>query len=218
MRSKLLIVLLILSFITLQAGCQQKPGASPSPTASPAGSPAASPAASPPASPTGSPGASTSGSPAASPDTSPDIVTTASIVNSESAFLNAIGKNGTWIICLLNDLTTDKELVLEGEFTNGKKDESGKDIIQRKIALYTQDANRNITNRFTLTAPKLTIRSPQASIQHGTFKGDLYVETTDFKLVDTTVDGNIYFASDAAKSGFDMDAESKVTGKQEVLS
>jgi len=157
-------------------------------------------------------------SPAASPDASPDIVTTASIVNSENAFLNAIGKNGTWIICLLNDLTIEQDLVLEGEFTNGKKDESGKEIIQRKIALYTQDADRKITNRFTLTAPRLIIRSPQASIQHGTFRGDIYVETTDFKLVDTTVEGNIYFASEAAKSGFDMDSESKVTGKQEVLS
>jgi hypothetical protein len=167
-----------------------------------------------------SPAASVSPSPAASASASPaasaDVVTTASIVNTESAFINAISTKGTWIIATLKDLTINQDLVLDGEFKNGKKDTSGKDIIQRKIALYSQDANRNITARYTLTAPKLTIKSPVASIQHGTFKGDLYVETTDFQLVDTTVNGNIYFISDAAKAGFKMDATSKVTGKQEV--
>lgn len=154
--------------------------------------------------------------PDASTTKTPDAVTTASIVNSEDAFVKAISKDGTWIIATLNDLTIDKDLLLEGEFVNGKKDDAGKDIIQRKIALYTQDADRNVTNRFSLTAPKLTITSPNASIQHGTFKGDLYVNVKDFKLVDTTVEGDVYFNSDEAKSSFTMDAESKITGKQEV--
>ena len=139
-----------------------------------------------------------------------DAVTSASIVNKEIDFEKAISKNGTWIICLLNDLTFDKDLIVEGDFDNGK------DEMQRKIALYTQDEDRNITNRFTLTAPKLTIKSPNASLQHGTFKGDLYVETTDFQLIDANVDGNIYFISDDAKTGFKMDAESSVTGTQGV--
>ena len=151
-----------------------------------------------------------------SPEATADVKTTASIVNSADAFEKAISKNGTWIICLLNDLSLNKDLVLDGEFKNGKKDASGKDIIQRKIALYTQDEKRNITNRFTLTAPKLTIKSPMASIQHGTFKGDLYVTTNDFELVDATIDGNVYFTSNDAKSAFKMDTTSKVTGKQEV--
>jgi hypothetical protein len=150
------------------------------------------------------------------PETTPDVVTTASIVDDEAAFEKAISNTGTWIICTLKDLTFDKELVLDGEFKNGKKDDAGKDVIQRKIALYTQDDKRNVTARFTLTAPKLTISSPMASIQHGTFKGDLYVTTKDFQLVDTTVDGNVYFTTDDAKSGFKMDDKSKVTGKQEV--
>jgi hypothetical protein len=154
--------------------------------------------------------------PAASPSPSPDTVTTPSMVDSEEKLHKAAGSDGTWIFCLLGDLTVSKEIVLEGEFTNGKKDDAGNDIIQRKIALYSQDENKNIT-RYTLTAPKLTIRSPQASVQHGTFKGDIYVETEDFKLVDTTVEGNIYFASEAAKAGFEMDNDSKITGKMEVL-
>jgi hypothetical protein len=159
--------------------------------------------------PSPSPGATTG---TASPDTN----TTASIVNDAAAFEKAISNNGTWIICLLNDLSVDKDLVLDGEFKNGKKDSEGKDVIQRKIALYTQDENRKITARFTLTAPKLTINSPMASIQHGTFKGDLYVNVEDFQLVDTTVEGNVYFSSDEVKNTFKMDETSKVTGTQEV--
>ncbi|MBM7869803.1 hypothetical protein JOC70_001273 [Clostridium pascui] len=146
----------------------------------------------------------------------PDGVTTASIVDNAAAFQKAIGTNGTWIIAIVKDVSTDKDLVLEGEYKNGKKDKDGKDIIQRKIALYTQDEKRNVTARFTLTAPKLTINSPNASIQHGTFKGDLYVSTKDFQLVDAKVDGNIYFTNDEAKAGFKMDDKSSVTGKQEV--
>lgn len=147
-----------------------------------------------------------------------DTETTASIVDEEAAFKSAISSQGTWIICTLKDLSFDEDLVLEGNFTNGKKDDAGNDIVQRKIALYTQDEDRNVTNRFTLKAPKLTINSPMASIQHGTFVGDLYVSQDNFKLVDTKVEGNIYFATDSAKSTFQIDAESSVTGNQEVKS
>ena len=146
----------------------------------------------------------------------PDAVTTASIVDEEGAFLNAISKSGTWIICLTKDITTDKELLMEGEYKNGKKDDAGNDVIQRKLALYAQDENRNITARFTLTAPKLTVTSPKASIQKGTFKGDLYVSVSDFELVDATIDGNVYFTSEEAKNTFKMDETSKITGEQEM--
>ncbi len=146
----------------------------------------------------------------------PDAVTTASIVDNEEAFLKAISKDGTWIICLTKDLTFDKELLLEGEFKNGKKDD-GKDEIERKIALYAQDEKRNITARYTLTAPKLTISSPEASIVRGTFKGDIYVTATDFELDDATVEGNIYFTTKEAMDSFEMDGNSKVTGKKEMV-
>lgn len=152
---------------------------------------------------------------ATSPAASTDAVTSASIVDNAAAFEKAIGTNGTWIIAITKDVMVDKDITLEGEYKNGKKDTAGKDVIQRKIALYAQDANRNITARYTLTAPKLTITSPEASIQHGTFKGDLYVSVKNFKLVDATVDGNVYFTTDEAKNTFSADATSKVTGKQE---
>lgn len=152
----------------------------------------------------------------ATPETAPDVMTTASIVDSNAAFEDAISNNGTWIIATLKDLTFDNELILDGEFKNGKKDDNGKDIIQRKIALYTQDENRNVTGRFNLTAPKLTINSPNARIQSGTFIGDVYVSAENFQLVDATIEGNLYFMTEDAKSSFTMDETSKVTGTQEM--
>ncbi len=145
-----------------------------------------------------------------------DVETTASIVDNEADFKYGLSDQGTWIICSLKDLTFDEDLVLEGNFINGKKDDQGNDIVQRKIALYTQDADRNVTERFTLKAPKLTIDSPMASIQRGTFVGDLYVKQDNFQLVDMKVEGNIYFATESAKSTFSMDETSTVSGTQEV--
>ncbi|KPU42372.1 hypothetical protein OXPF_41570 [Oxobacter pfennigii] len=151
-----------------------------------------------------------------SPTETPDTTTTASIVDTNEAFEKAISSSGTWIICTLKDLTFEKELVLDGEFKNGKKDAAGKDVIQRKIALYTQDDAHNVTARFNLTAPKLTINSPEARIQSGTFKGDLYVSAKNFQLVDAKVDGNVYFTTEEAQSTFKMDDKSSVTGKREL--
>lgn len=146
-----------------------------------------------------------------------DVVTTASLVNEEAAFLNAISKDGTWIICTLGDLTTDKDLVLEGEFYD--KADTTKDLY-RKLALYAQDADKNVTARYILTAPKLTIKSPNAKIQGGTFKGDVYVEANGFTLQDATVDGNIYYSSqefkDSSVIGTEEGKVGTVTGTVEV--
>ena len=197
------IISLFLLFSILIAGCGRVTP-SPQPTKTPTPTTGAT------ASPIGSP----TGSPVATSDQ--DVKTTPSMVNTNEAFEKAISSEGTWIICLLSDLTFDKDLVLEGEFTNGKKDSAGNDVIQRKIALYEQDENRKVTARYTLTAPKLTINSPEARIQSGTFKGDLYVSSKNFQLVDTTVEGNVYFTNEEAQSTFKMDETSKVTGKQEL--
>lgn len=138
-----------------------------------------------------------------------DVVTTASIVNNEEGFLNAISKDGTWIAATLNDMKIDKDLVLEGEFKN-------KDLPARKIALYTQDADHKKTAVFTLTAPKLTIKSENAKIQGGTFVGDVYVEANGFTIDDAKVDGNVYFTSEEYKSSFVSSNAATVTGVTEV--
>jgi hypothetical protein len=198
-------ILCIALLAGLLAGCTTT---APNPSTSP--SPSAKPSASPSASPSPSAGASPSASPGASP--SADAVTSASIVNTEEAFIKAISKEGTWIIAILNDLKFDKDLVVDGDFKNTKEPP----VSQRKLAFYTQDKDRNVTARFTVTAPKMTINSIDCSIQHGTFKGDLYVSAKNFQLIDATVEGNVYFTNADAKSTFKMDDKSKVTGVQEL--
>jgi hypothetical protein len=148
----------------------------------------------------------TASSPAASPV---DAQTSASVVNNADAFEKAISKDGTWIAATLNDLKIDKDLVLEGEFTN-------KDKPARKIALYTQDADHKVTASFKLTAPKLTIKSENARIQGGTFVGDVYVEANGFTIVNATVEGNLYFANDEYKASFVPAEDGKVTGETAV--
>ncbi|TDT52005.1 hypothetical protein [Fonticella tunisiensis] len=158
----------------------------------------------------------TAKAPAKEPAKTADAVTSASIVDNNAAFEKAISKEGTWIIATTKDLTFDKELVLDGNFKNGKKDANGNDIIQRKIALYAQDDKRNVTARYTLKAPKLTVKSENARIQGGTFVGDVYVEAKNFSIVDAKVQGNVYFANEEAKSTFKLENGGTVTGVTEL--
>ncbi|QSX08241.1 hypothetical protein J0B03_10650 [Alkalibacter rhizosphaerae] len=142
-----------------------------------------------------------------------DVVTTASLLIDDTAFIDAIGTEGTWIIAALNNITTKQELVLEGDFYD--KDDTSLELY-RKIALYAQDADRNVTARYTLTAPSLTIKSPNSKIQGGTFVGDVYVETTNFKLTDAKIEGNLYFANQEMMDSFVNEKESTITGETAV--
>lgn len=141
-----------------------------------------------------------------------DAMTTPSIVNQPDAFVNAVSEQGTWIIATLNDLTIDQEVTVAGTFHD--KGAADGDIY-RKIALYAQDENHNITASYTLTVPQLTVKSENLRIQGGTVKGDVLVDAPGFNLDKTaTIDGNLYFTSDDVKSSAAIDG--KVTGKNEV--
>ncbi|MDW7667916.1 MAG: hypothetical protein SCJ93_03765 [Bacillota bacterium] len=143
----------------------------------------------------------------------PDTVTTASIVEEEEAFKNAISSNGEWIIATLNDLTFEEEIVVEGIFYNGGDSEND---TYRKIAAYAQDENRNVTDRYTITAPQMIIKSPDTRFQAGVFVGDIIVEADGFTLYNATVEGNIYFASEEYQESAEITEDSEVTGEIEV--
>jgi hypothetical protein len=204
MRVKSLFLVIALC-LTLLAGCT-----TPGPAASPSASPKAS--ASPSAAASASPKASASPGASGASQTPSDTTTTASIVNTAAAFENAISKNGTWIIAIINDLTIDKALTVDGDFKNTKNPPAS----QRKLAFYAQDQNRNVTAKYTVTAPKMTINSIDCAIWHGTFRGDLYVSAKNFQLIDATIDGNLYFTNADAQTSFKMDDTSKVTGVKEL--
>ena len=89
-----------------------------------------------------------------------------------------------------------------------------KQDLYRKLALYTQDEDRNVLDTFTLTVPKMTVESPNFKIQNGTVKGDVVVEANGFSLApDTTIDGNLYFASEEFQKSAVI--EGTVTGNKE---
>ena len=139
-----------------------------------------------------------------------DVVTTASIVNDEAAFANALSADGAWIAAALKDMTFTEDLVVEGEFTN-------KDLPARKIAMYTQDADHNIIDSFTLTVPNLIVKSENTKLQGGTFVTDVYVEANGFQVSKATVEGNVYYATQEYMDSAVIDAETGVvTGTQEV--
>ncbi len=134
-----------------------------------------------------------------------DEVSGPSVVTDEESLQNAMSEDGTWIIIFLEDFSTEEELVLEGEFTNN-------DELDRKIALYAQDDDRNKTDVFTLTAPSLTITSENTRIQGGKFIGDVYVEANGFSLIDAEVEGNVYYASEDIQNTATIDETSAVSG------
>lgn len=136
---------------------------------------------------------------------STDAITTASIVNSQEDFLRAVSPDGTWIVAILEDMEVDQQIVIDGTFKRN-------DEVYRKLAFYSQDENRKITARYTLSAPSMVVKSPNTRIQSGVFKGDVYVEATGFHLVDAVVDGNITFASQEYLDSYSADETSEVTG------
>ncbi|HEY5589309.1 MAG TPA: hypothetical protein VIK86_10215 [Candidatus Paceibacterota bacterium] len=146
-----------------------------------------------------------------------DAVTTASIVNDQATIEKAISKEGTWIILATKDMTVDKEMVLEGEFTKADKADATKKVpAGRKLILLTRDDKKVTTATFTLKAPKLTVKSENATIEGGTFVGDIYVEAKGFAIENIKIQGNVYFASAELKAAFKPGEGGSITGATEV--
>lgn len=147
---------------------------------------------------------------AAEDDNGTDATTAATQVEVTDAesLSSAVSDEGAWIIIFQDDLETDEELTLTGGFEHN-------DEPARKLALYTQDDDRNILEQFTLTAPSITIQNENARIQGGTFAGDVYVEADGFSIPDGTIDGNLIFASEEYQDSADLTG-GEVTGEVSV--
>ncbi|WP_146880632.1 hypothetical protein, partial [Alkalibacterium putridalgicola] len=133
---------------------------------------------------------------------------TQSVVTASEDLEEAMSANGGWIVIFEGDVEADQELVLEeGPMNDGE--------LARKLALYTQDEDRNVTASYTLTAPKLTIESENSRIQNGTFAGDVYVDANGFQLPGGTIDGDLIFMSEEFQDSATLD-EGEVTGEVRV--
>ncbi|MER2173841.1 MAG: polymer-forming cytoskeletal protein [Carnobacterium sp.] len=143
---------------------------------------------------------------------STEVVTTASISNDPADVLAGLSEDGTWIYAITEDVTVPDDIVVAGTF-HDKGEESGD--IYRKLALYSQDEDHKVTDEFTLTAPTMTVETPNFKIQNGTFVGDVVVEAEGFELADSTIEGNLTFASQELMDSAVLDAGT-VTGETTV--
>ena len=141
--------------------------------------------------------------------TETDAVSTASIVDNEADFKKSISKDGNWITATTADLSFDEELVLEGTF-----EKEGE--VVRKIGLYTSNEDHSIDQNFTLTTPKLTVKSKNALLKAGTFDTDLYIDAENVTIEKTTVTGDVYFTKEAYKESFTV-KESEVNGEMKIV-
>lgn len=133
-----------------------------------------------------------------------DTVSSPSVVVDQDSLMTAAQES--WIVIIQQDLSVDEDIVLEGEFKNDGE-------LDRKLALYDQDNNYNLTDRYTLEAPSITVKSPSTRFKGGKLIGDVYVEGQDFKLTTGfTVEGNIYFENETAKNTFSIEDGATVTG------
>lgn len=133
-----------------------------------------------------------------------DTVSSASRVVDEDSLMTAVEES--WILIIQQDLSVDEEIVLEGTYENRGE-------VDRKLALYDQDDDHNVTDRYTLEAPSITVASPNARFKAGIFVGDVYVSAENFKLTTGfTVEGNVYFENKAAKETFTIENGATVTG------
>jgi hypothetical protein len=135
-----------------------------------------------------------------------DTVSSPSVVVDADTLMNAASEDGSWILIIQQDLAVDEEIVLEGTHENRGE-------VDRKLALYDQDDDHNVTDRYTLEAPSITVASPSTRFKAGTFVGDVYVEAEGFELeTGFTIDGNVYFENEAAKNTFIISGGATVTG------
>ena len=144
----------------------------------------------------------------------PDVITSSSKASDESQLQKALGENGTWIVLVQNDITTNKDLEIKGEFSKPNKDDPSKiEPAGRNLTLYTKDDSGNISKTFKVTTPKLTVKSKDTIIKDGIINGDIYVDADNLTLYKTKVEGNVYFMNSSAKDTFKLDEGATVTGE-----
>ncbi|MGL9846579.1 hypothetical protein IGJ91_001744 [Enterococcus sp. DIV0765f] len=147
-------------------------------------------------------------------ESSADVVSTASISDDPAVLEKAMSADGNWIVAATGDVTFSNDVTIAGEFHD--KDDASADIY-RKIALYSQDDDRNVTAEYTITVPTLIVESENTNIVHGTIKGDVLVKANGFVLDGAKVEGNVTFEKQEYQDSAKLDEnDASVTGNVTV--
>lgn len=129
----------------------------------------------------------------------------------------AISLKEDYSITIKNDIEANNELIMEGDFSKTDTTEENKvSHIGRELNLFYIDTSNNLINSYTLSVPKLVIKSNDTTIRGGKIKGDIYVESNGLILDDTKVEGNIYFKDKKNKDSFKLENTASVSGNIEI--
>lgn len=129
----------------------------------------------------------------------------------------AIALKEDYRITIKNDIETNNELIMEGDFSKTDTAEGNKvSHIGRELNLFYIDKSNNVINSYTLSVPKLVIKSNDTTIKGGKIKGDIYVESNGLILDDTKVEGNLYFKNKNNEDSFKLQNTASVSGNIEV--
>lgn len=154
---------------------------------------------------------------ATEPTAEPDTNSSASPKESSDPqdVINGLSANGYWIFSLLDDVTLNETLYVDGVFYN-RDDTSGK--VFRKLALNTQDASYTVIDRFTLTVPEMIITSPNFLVQNGTIKGNVHVNAEGLTLTGVDIVGTLTFETQEQMDSANLDKIGTVSGGISVVS
>lgn len=129
----------------------------------------------------------------------------------------AIALKEDYSITIKNDIEANNELIMEGDFSKTDTAEENKvSNIGRELNLFYIDNSNNFINSYTLSVPKLVIKSNDTTIRGGRIKGDIYVESNGLILDDTKVEGNVYFKDKKNKDSFKLENTASVLGNIEI--
>lgn len=138
-----------------------------------------------------------------------------SIVINTSELEVALKEN--YSITLKNNITSNNNLIMEGEFLKTDTREENRVInVRRNLNIFYIDSSNNIISNYILRAPNLVIKSRDVTIKGGKFIGNIYVESSGFILNDTKVEGDIYFKDEEMKKSFKLENTANVSGKIEI--
>lgn len=134
-------------------------------------------------------------------------------VENEEELIKALKDN--YSVTLIDDITSDKVLVLEGNFSKtNTRDKNNITEIGRELNLYVIDDNNIIS--YTLTSPQLIIKSKNTTMTGGNYVGDIKVEAEGFSLDGITINGNIYLKNSDIKDSFSVKNNVNISGKIEI--
>lgn len=128
------------------------------------------------------------------------------LVTNEDELTTGLKEN--YSVTIKNNITANNDLVMEGDFLITDTTEKHKvRVVKRRLNFSYNNAN------YTITSPKLIIKSNHTILKDGIYVGNMYIEASDVIFDNFRVEGNVFFKDEKVKKSFRLENGSSVTGK-----